>query len=50
MGAYVDQTRNSYFIPDFDESDEGEIGALIGSLPEDWIDEEEWPFSDDEVS
>ena len=49
MGARVDQTRNKYFIHDFDESDEVDTGATVNHLPEVWPDneEEEWPSLDD---
>ena len=51
MGARIDQTRNTYFIHDFDESDDVDTGATVGPFPEDWSDDrEEWPFFDDDIA
>jgi hypothetical protein len=51
MGARVDQTRNTYYIPDFYESDDVDSRATVEPFPEDWPeDTEEWPFCDDNIA
>ena len=45
MWANIDQTRNTYFIFDFDDMDEGNLdGAVVIQFPE------EWPKSEAELS
>ena len=49
MGANVDQTRNIYFIFDFNDNDTHNLkGATVIQFPEEWPNTETRYFTNDE--